>query len=625
MNRPDRLTTDRIAAISARLERDLPVRRALPGWGRIHVDRRLPFIVVYRRPEDCDDGGTDRIVTGVASYVLASGAPGRREEVRALLRAIAAVMRERFGAFLIIEVWAGATSSGGGPGYRVLRRADDGLDDTSDEILTALAESRILGGPPKTSCETVRRVAPDGMRMLFDSRELAGMGAHVLGIEVEPVWRAEDGAVFPLLLRQVGRRFTTALDRGAYRFSLGHTNARPGHYHVLGRRAVLKSVFDVDGALARIGQGFDPLLLVTPVNGEQAWGEFRRSGFQRAPRFVYRPLPVDPARLKHRLWDIRTERVEDPTLMYLFRDTQRTIDRQLSLLTDRDRPEFMLTSLQLYGGVEPGLLEAARRLLDTLPVRARRGGARLDAAEFAGLAAAEIAGYREAVPGFGRMPEVRDDIYAGLLVSDGHVLIGSQASVPARRADALIQHEIGTHVVTHHNGLAQRFKLLAVGLPGYDELQEGLAVLAEYLVGGLDADRMRVLAARVVTVHAMLEGADFVDGFRLLREHGFTQRAAFTIAVRVWRGGGLTKDAMYLRGLAGILDYVAEGCDFERLFLGKYGVRHIPVMDELVLRGVLSRPAIVPRYLERPDARVRLDELQRGMDLMDIVKRSRAK
>lgn len=626
MIRPAELTPERIDAIANRLSDDRAVRRALPHWGRVHIDRRLPFIVVYRRPYGRSDIGTERIVTGVASYLLVSGEPGRREEVRALLRAIAGVMRERFGAFLIVEVWSEEDGHPERPRYRLVRRPADALDDTAEEIASALSESRILGQAPCIENESARKVAPDGARMLFDSRELAAMGAELLGIAVNPVWRTDaDGEIYPLLLRQVGRRFTTALDRGAYRFTLGHTSARPGHYHVLGRRAVLKAVWEVDAELAAIGESFDPLLLVTPINGEQAWTEFRRSRFSRAPRFRYRPLPIDPATLKRRLWAVHTERVEDPTLMYLFRDTQRHIDRQLSLLNDRDRPEFLLTGLQLYGGVEPGLLAVAERLLDTLPVRhGGRRGRRLCADEFAAIASAEIEGYRASAPGFGRMPEVRDDIYAGLMVSNGHVLVGSEASIPASRADALVQHEIGTHVVTHYNGKAQRFHLLAVGLPGYDELQEGLAVLAEYLVGGLDAERMRVLAARVVAVHSLVEGAEFAETFRLLTARGFTQRAAFTITTRVYRGGGLTKDAMYLRGLAGILDYVAEGCDFGRLFLGKYGVKHIPVIDELLLRQVLSRPAVLPRYLERSDARSRLEGLERGMSVIDLVRRSAA-
>jgi len=143
---------------------------------------------------------------------------------------------------------------------------------------------------------------------------------------------------------------------------------------------------------------------------------------------------------------------------------------------------FMQTSLQLFGGVEPGLLAIANALLDRLPraTRRRRSPA-FTAAEFAGLASSEILCYRERHPHFGVMPQVRDDIYSGLMVSRGRVFIGSQAQIPAARADALIQHEIGTHVVTFHNGSQQRLRLLHVGLPGYDELQEGLAVLAEYL------------------------------------------------------------------------------------------------------------------------------------------------
>ena len=33
-----------------RLARNKRVRRTLPGWGRLHIDRQLPFLCVYRRP-----------------------------------------------------------------------------------------------------------------------------------------------------------------------------------------------------------------------------------------------------------------------------------------------------------------------------------------------------------------------------------------------------------------------------------------------------------------------------------------------------------------------------------------------------------------------------------------------
>ncbi len=75
-------------------------------------------------------------------------------------------------------------------------------------------------------------------------------------------------------------------------------------------------------------------------------------------------------------------------------------------------------------------------------------------------------------------------------------------------------------------------------------------MLAEYLVGGLSRPRLRLLAARVLATRHMIDGATFVDTFRELDGlYGFDRRTAFTIAMRIYRGGGLTKDAVYLRGL----------------------------------------------------------------------------
>ena len=78
----------------------------------------------------------------------------------------------------------------------------------------------------------------------------------------------------------------------------------------------------------------------------------------------------------------------------------------------------------------------------------------------------------------------------------------------ANETIALMQHEIGTHVLTYYNGKQQPLKLLSIGLTDYDTLQEGLAVLSEYFVGGLTGNRMRTLAGRVVAASARMHGAE---------------------------------------------------------------------------------------------------------------------
>jgi uncharacterized protein (TIGR02421 family) len=186
-----------------------------------------------------------------------------------------------------------------------------------------------------------------------------------------------------------------------------------------------------------------------------------------------------------------------------------------------------------------------------------------------------------------------------------------------------LAHEIGTHVVTFFNGRAQPFRQLSTGLPDYEELQEGLAVLAEYLVGGLTRPRLRLLAGRALAAYMLSEGATFPEVFRLLNHtHDFPQKTAFNITLRVFRGGGLLKDMVYLRGLIRLLDYLGQGGELEPLLVGKFGAGHLPIIQELQWRKVLSAPRLTPRYLENPQATERLDRLRGGTTILELVKRA---
>jgi uncharacterized protein (TIGR02421 family) len=188
----------------------------------------------------------------------------------------------------------------------------------------------------------------------------------------------------------------------------------------------------------------------------------------------------------------------------------------------------------------------------------------------------------------------------------------------------LLQHEIGTHVLTYHNGRAQKLRLLANGFAGYDALQEGLAVLSEYLTGGLSRPRLRLLAGRVVATRYLLDGATFIEAFRELRQtYGFAQRVAFTVAARTYRSGGLTKDAVYLLGLHQILEYVGQGGELEPLFVGKIAIAHIPIVRELTWRGVLAQPPMLPRYMNQPEPLARLGRLRKGVQVIDLLERKR--
>ena len=374
---------------------------------------------------------------------------------------------------------------------------------------------------------------------------------------------------------------------------------------------------DVDARLTEIERGLNLLLNITPVNAAEAWTDFERSDFGTVPTLRLRPLDFDPDLVRRDLYNLEMENVTDPALQTLFRAKRDEIARQITALEDRDTTRFVYATLQLCGGITQSLVRAAEELLEIIPARAPSGRS-VTAGAFAEAARTEFDRYRAMYRDFPAHIEVRDDI-SELMVSFGRLLIPADAAVRADRVEPLLHHEVGTHVVTYQNGARQPLTLLTIGLPGYEETQEGLAVLAEYLAGGLDPRRLRVLAARVVAVDKMLAGAGFMEIFESLRvEYEIPARTAWSVAIRVVVAGGSVKDAIYLRGITRILEALAEGTSLDVLFVGKLALDHIPLIQDLLDRRVLEPPWVRPRWLDVPGARGRLDRLRAGASVTDL-------
>ena len=627
------ITEDFIHEVKERLRAGKRVRRNLPIWGRLHIDRQLPFLCVYRQAPGQPDIEAAELVVGGASYLLASGEKRLHKSLSLLVQGVASVFQEAFGSFLLLEVWLGNGGSVEGsqevqwPNFRIHLSTKDRQGKTVSVFEQALHDIRIQDNRADVEVVKVAKPCPAQFPPLLTASRAAAMDCHVMGIEVNPVFRdPASGQLFPMVHKALRRRLAAAYKKGLYDFTRRHTTHRPPHYHALGPRAMVKAVWSVDAQLASVSGSFDLLLAVTPTNAEAAWRQFRSKRFERMPDFGYRPLPMDPALLKRQLYKAPIERVEDPTLADLFSEQQLEIDRKISLLAERGTPQFIYTSQQLYGPIDDELLTSAREILDSSHSQEReKSGARsVDARSFAARAKEEIDYLKLTYPGINSRVEIRDDI-VGLMVSRGNLLIGSQVKIPAYRVPAAIAHEVGTHIVTYINGLAQPFRQLSVGLPGYEELQEGLAVFAEYLVGGLTLPRLRLLAARVVAARMLVGGASFVEVFRELdSNYGFTQRTAYQVTLRIFRGGGLTKDAIYLRGMLGLMKYLQNGGTLDMLYTGKFDLKHLPIIQELQLRHVLGSSPLRPSYLDLPDSLKRIEKVRSGLKLSDLTGKKRS-
>ncbi len=623
-----RLDQKLIDSIVEQVRRNRPVREVLSPDGLINIDRQLPFLFVYRPVADETGDVFGRILTGGASYLLAPTSGRSRAWTSRLVSAVATALSQVFGAVLIIELWPSEKAEGESsspavlrPGFRVHHRRNEPSAGTVERLVASLDGITIMKAEAAVERTQRPSVTRPGLPRLLSPKVRDEANATVIGLEVAPVYRDPDtDEALPLVGRTLARLMARSLQQAAFEFARAETNDRSMHYHAFGRRTFVAAASRVDAQLTSVAESFDLLLSVTPINSERAFRVFRRSRFERAPRFHYRPMAVDPDLLKRQLWNIKIERVEDPVLDQLYREKRRELDLKLTLLTERERQPFVHTSLALYGRVDDRLRASAVDILDN--VSANGGSPRprnVSAGQLIARAEEELDRLRQGNGVMDGRVIVQKDV-ASLMVSSGNLIVGADMSFPANRVEPLIQHEVGTHVLTYWNGRAQPFKLLATGLAGHDELQEGLAVFVEYLVGGLTGARLRTLAARVVAVVALLDGASFVETFRLLRhEHGFSDRMAFLIAMRVFRGGGLTKDAVYLRGLQAVMTYLARGGRLDTLLIGKMATEHASVIEELQRRRVLVPPPFRPSYLDHPDTHYRIERVKENLTPADLV------
>lgn len=372
----------------------------------------------------------------------------------------------------------------------------------------------------------------------------------------------------------------------------------------------------VDHAMASLVESVRFLLEMTPVNADELRASFLADR-QSDPVFEYRQLDVDPDVLDAQVLAVRLDDVADATLAALLRSRHREMTLQVEMLRARDTPDFLQLSIAQYGALLPALVNRAEDLLDRLPSGELERDS-IDAEGFLAAAQAEIDYYRSIDADVGIHAEIRDDV-SGVLVDGSTLLISRNAAVAGRRVNALLQHEVGTHLVTHVNGQAQPIRMMGAGLAHYDETQEGLAVLAEIACGGLTASRLRQLAARVVAVHSLVGGATFVETHRLLTRRGLPAGSAYSVTMRVYRAGGFTKDAIYLRGVLALLQHIAAGGALDLLFLGKFSIEDLPLVEDLARRGLLAPARIMPRYLSEPAAAGRLEDAARADDLVALV------
>lgn len=349
-----------------------------------------------------------------------------------------------------------------------------------------------------------------------------------------------------------------------------------------------QSIIDIDANLHRIVRNIELLSYINPINIAQERKNFFKHKFHYEPEFKYRKVKFKPYKLHRLFFSQRLERIDDKLIKSLYKDVIYTYSGLVQCIeTISEKSDtFYYNSLRFFGTPTEKMVENARFILHH-PVPDHE----LHLDEKVLTTDDAIAFFQEfrTQYDFDFTIKTSSAMSAAAMVSNNEktLILKRNHKFSHHELNVLAHHEIGVHLVTTFNALAQPLKVFSNGFPNNVETQEGLAVMAEYLSGNLTVTRLRELAYRVIAVDSLIRGNSFAGTFDIIHnQYKLSREKAFRITLRVHRGGGFTKDALYLSGLKKVYRRYQKGASLDLMMMGKCSLKYEKTIAHLMDQGL---------------------------------------
>lgn len=346
-----------------------------------------------------------------------------------------------------------------------------------------------------------------------------------------------------------------------------------------------ETLFEIDRYLDKLVKKIELLSYVNPVNIESEKEKFFASKYLTNPVFHYPNIDFDKFNLHREFFSLPIERIEDDRIRDLYEEIIYFYSGLIqSIETIGKGKKFYYNSLHSFGTPTEKDVENAKYILHFEDD--------YDADHFKPKYTAEEteAIFREFSGRYDFTYNIKYSTTMGaiamVLNNTKTLVLNNHHKFSENEIGVLTNHEIGVHMVTTMNGLLHPLKIFSHGFPDNVETQEGLAVFSEYMSGNLTIKRLRELAYRVIAVNSLAKGYSFSKTFRMLHNtYDLNREDAFHITVRAHRGGGFTKDYLYLSGLKKVYNYYQSGKDLSLLLTGKVSLEHLDTIEYLIEKG----------------------------------------
>jgi len=345
-------------------------------------------------------------------------------------------------------------------------------------------------------------------------------------------------------------------------------------------------VFEIDANLDGLIHNIELLGQVNPINVEKEKHRFFASKYAIEPNFNYPKVKFKPYQLQRAFFAQPLEEVNDDVIRKMYKDVINYYSNMIQCIeTIGKGKQFYYNSLSVYGTPTEKDVQNAHFILHYEDEPMSMDMEKIHSPMEAKAYFEEFAKQYD----FPLNIKFSTHIAADAMVSNSSrtLIIKRNAKFSKNQLLTLANHEIGIHLVTTYNGLLQPLKIFSNGLPKNVETQEGLAVFSEYMGGALTLKRLKELAYRVMASDSLIKGYGFADTFDLIHgKYKLNREEAFSITLRAHRGGGFTKDRLYLSGLRKIYKRYQEEENMDVLLSGKVALDYEKEMKYLRSKGL---------------------------------------
>ena len=407
------------------------------------------------------------------------------------------------------------------------------------------------------------------------------------------------GDDYPNIIKNLQKGFKKAILNNANFFNQEHSNWIYQTKTKLLDKKIDSSILKVDKELFSLLKGFELLASVNPINNLQEKKRFFKSKNTETPNFKYNPIRVNPFDLKQQLSNLRVQDISDVTIRHLYESVINSYFDKIDMLSTLDTPKFLYNSLRYFGRPSKKDLQNAHYFLHLPEVSGEPKRSPSLGVEEA------IISFKEGLSQYGFESKIEKSkrVISQVMVLNAKktILFRPDAKFTRSQINALVEHEIGVHMVTTMNSNTQKLNVFNLGLPVNTMTQEGLAILSEYLSGNISMKRLKKLAYRVIIVDMMCNGADFIECFNfLVNDHNLDKDDAFSVVTRIFRGGGFTKDYLYFSGFVKILRFWNNDNNLEPLLIGKTSIDFYHTINEMIERDMIKKPIYTTHSFTNP-------------------------